>query len=443
MKKKKLWRTIILAIVSITIALTFIACSDDDPDNPKGQKSSLSGKVAFANPASSGRITVYLERTDGLYAESVQAQVSTARSIGGSGAISVVANADGSYAFDNVYEGIYTIYATSDDKTEQAVLINIPVEEGKETAVGQMNLVPVGSIKGWVKLDGSENNNLGFTVFIAGTSYAAITNSSGYFEISNIPAATGYGIAVMRGNFATIWTTAIVESEASTELGQFEVTTSQLNGDSIIWRGALSSHPANPQINWSYYNTTDRRTYVYDGTQWLVVSQVLTLSWVVYQSTEHTSGNPPTDPNPDGGYVFGAIMIVQGSGSLVREGYHFGGWLHVSSGKIYQEGEHFIMAANPVVFTIIWLKQHMLIFDGNGNTSGTVPESIKGPGGMQVTIPGPGDLQKTGYEFVAWTTRPNPGHSTVRLREGNIITMEAYTVFWHGNYDQILYAVWE
>lgn len=39
------------------------------------------------------------------------------------------------------------------------------------------------------------------------------------------------------------------------------------------WQGTQTSHPANPQLNWAYYNSTDRKSYIYSGGAWQILSQ--------------------------------------------------------------------------------------------------------------------------------------------------------------------------
>ena len=320
-------------------ALLLAACSNITGAN--GGNSNISGRVVFANPESSGKITVYLQRTDGLRIQGGNARTTTA-------------NNDGFYTFEDVEQGIYTISAVSEGENKQAILINVPFGGDNDTNVPLMTLSPAGSITGRVVLDGSEDNNLGFTVFIAGTSLMAITNQAGFFEISNVPAGTGFQIAVMRGNYTNIWTTTTVAGGQTKNLGQFNVTLDELLGDQMVWKGALSAAPPNPQRNWSYFNILTRRTYIFDGTVWRVIGQVLTTMSVEYRSEGHTSGNPPVDPNPDGGYVFGARVIVQGQGTLVKEGYRFVGWKREDSGQIYQGGDTFYMGSNAVVFNAVW-----------------------------------------------------------------------------------------
>ena len=40
------------------------------------------------------------------------------------------------------------------------------------------------------------------------------------------------------------------------------------DGTSIIWQGSFASHPANPQNGWAYKNTTDGKSYVYQDGTW-------------------------------------------------------------------------------------------------------------------------------------------------------------------------------
>lgn len=40
------------------------------------------------------------------------------------------------------------------------------------------------------------------------------------------------------------------------------------DGISIVWKGNYASHPSDPQNGWSYYNTTDKKSYVYQDKTW-------------------------------------------------------------------------------------------------------------------------------------------------------------------------------
>jgi len=45
------------------------------------------------------------------------------------------------------------------------------------------------------------------------------------------------------------------------------------NGISIVWQGEKTSGPANPQLNWAYYNSTDNKSYIWDGSAWQVLAK--------------------------------------------------------------------------------------------------------------------------------------------------------------------------
>ena len=40
------------------------------------------------------------------------------------------------------------------------------------------------------------------------------------------------------------------------------------DGISIVWQGSLSEAPSSPVTNWAYYNTTDKKSYIYNGSDW-------------------------------------------------------------------------------------------------------------------------------------------------------------------------------
>lgn len=40
------------------------------------------------------------------------------------------------------------------------------------------------------------------------------------------------------------------------------------NGAGFIWKGELETAPSNPEYMWAYYNTTDKCSYVWNGSSW-------------------------------------------------------------------------------------------------------------------------------------------------------------------------------
>jgi hypothetical protein len=171
---------------------------------------------------------------------------------------------------------VYTIYASSRDSKEKAVAVNVTALEGKAITAAELNLTPVGSLTGKVTLDGASSGNEGFLVFIAGTSYMAVTDSLGNFTISDVPVGANYTVIIMKGSYTTIWGTQPVNAGNITNLGSRELRSVDISGGEnagLQWKGSLISAPANPQVNWAYYNTAEGKSYIYDGKAWQLLAQ--------------------------------------------------------------------------------------------------------------------------------------------------------------------------
>ena len=234
------------------------------------------GKATYTNTANHAGIQVTLVSTDGIVA--YNSQISSRSRSAVAVMKNVVTSESGEYSFDNVKEGVYTIYASSDDSTEKAVLTNVVVQSNQVVTAADLNLTATGSICGRVTLDSKEDENLGITVVIAGTSYMAVTDSFGFFIISDIPADKGYQVVIMKGDYCTIWSKVSVEAGKENNLGEKNITsqknpTVSPNTDSFIWHGSFATSPANPEKYWAYFNTTDGCSYIYDGAQWTLLAQ--------------------------------------------------------------------------------------------------------------------------------------------------------------------------
>ena len=272
-----------IIILAVVIIFSMVSC--EGPANPGTNgtvtNGSIAGKAFFRNSSNHSGITISLEETDGL--RSVAA-ISAARSVA-SGARSISAarsvsdqtqtGQDGSYSFASVAPGTYTIYASSPDSREKAVAINnVTVEAGKSVSAADLNLTPVGSIAGRIVLNGNTTGNFGFLVSVAGTSYMAVTADDGSFSISDIPAGNNYLVIIIKGNYTDVWTTTLqsVSGGGTTNLAQKSITSAEINNAGLQWKGELPNAPASPQLNWAYYNTTNKTSYIWSGTKWDVLA---------------------------------------------------------------------------------------------------------------------------------------------------------------------------
>ena len=296
------------------------------------------GKAMYTNTTNHDGIQVTLVSSDGIIAYNSQIS-SRSRSV-----IAVMKNVvtskSGEYSFDNVKEGVYTIYASSNDSTEKAVLTNVVVQANQIVTAADLNLTATGSISGRVTLDGNENENLGITVVIAGTSYMAVTDSFGFFIISDIPADKGYQVVIMKGDYCTIWSKVSVEAGKENNLGDKNISSQKVPTDissntaNFIWQGAFSTSPTNPEKYWAYFNTTDGCSYIYDGEKWTLLAQAGKDgengtnggSSVEHKIIYELNGGTNNSKNPNSFLEYLGVYLNRPT----REGYYFGGWYETS-----------------------------------------------------------------------------------------------------------------
>jgi len=161
---------------------------------------------------------------------------------------------------------------------------------------------------------------------------------------------------------------------------------------------------------------------------------------VTYNGNGNTSGVVPTDANL---YEQGALVTVLGKGNLVKISYSFVGWNTAANGSGISQaaGSTFNMGTTNVTLYAQWTTNtYTVTYDGNGNTTGTVPIDPSSPyeSGATVTVLGnTGDLTRindwgASYYFTGWNTKAD-GSGTDQA-EGSTFTIGASNV--------ILYAQW-
>jgi formylglycine-generating enzyme required for sulfatase activity len=257
--------------VSLVLALIFLGCTSPvDPGSSHKSTGGIIGKAYFNNANTHEGIAITLEKTDGLQSASASYAQTSGRAIfNPAGLTAAVTTQDGSYAFTGVPVGTYTLYASSKNSQERAVAANVTVAANVQITAADLHLTPVGTLTGSIFIDNKPTGNMGFLVFIASTSYMAITGDGGNFTISDVPVGTRYQIVIMKGTYTGVWTSAAsVSAGAVTSLGTKNISATELSSGGMVWKGSLSAAPGNPQTNWAYYNTTDKTSYIYDGSNW-------------------------------------------------------------------------------------------------------------------------------------------------------------------------------
>ncbi|MBQ4500563.1 MAG: hypothetical protein II962_01865, partial [Spirochaetales bacterium] len=261
------------AYVSISIIVLALICligCNQDVVEPAINYGSIAGTVSYSNGEDNSGILLTLDKTDGMRTISK-----------GDGSRSVVgmcySKADGSFGFYNLEPGTYTVYASSNDSLEKAVSTNVVVREAEISTIESLQLTATGSISGTVKIDGATTGNSGFLVFIAGTSFMAVTNDGGQYTITGIPAGVGYQLIVSKGNYISSEViSCAVQAKTTTNTGTRVISLNdiQTGNGTLVWKGsfASSSEIQNPISLWAYYNTTDGCSYVFNGIEWTLLA---------------------------------------------------------------------------------------------------------------------------------------------------------------------------
>jgi uncharacterized repeat protein (TIGR02543 family) len=98
------------------------------------------------------------------------------------------------------------------------------------------------------------------------------------------------------------------------------------------------------------------------------------------------------------------VATLGNTGSLTKTGFVFGGWTN-SAGTLYQDGSTLTMGGANIQFYAKWLIAYSITYNGNNQTSGTVPtDSTSYTNGQTATAAGnTGSLTKTGFSFIGWT----------------------------------------
>lgn len=220
------------------------------------------------------------------------------------------------------------------------------------TTAGWSDGVPVGESKLWQSTrifteDGSSPQQSVWTT------PASITDTAGIdFEFSDVEVSPGnpttdpanwhntatssdIWMAVRKienGDFGT-WEITKIKGEAGTNGIDGSDGVNGDDGISIIFQGTFASHIANPQDGWSYYNSTDKRSYVYYSPAWYQ----MTIDGVDGQNGDDglsidyrgEFSTPPSSPeanwvykDTDNGYVYiwtgsaWELMVLDGSDGL-------------------------------------------------------------------------------------------------------------------------------
>jgi alpha-tubulin suppressor-like RCC1 family protein len=213
-----------LGCVNPTSSDDGLPISDDEPLSPS--LATIVGTGRFSTGTDHSGIVISLEPTvgtTGLLAASL---------IAGNADVSVRAltdqtttNADGEFRFDGIEPGEYVVYASHPDTLERAVRIGVTVTGATSVTVEELLLTPTGSVSGRVINSDTGALESGWFVYVAGTSYLAVTATDGTFTISDIPVAESYAILTAKGSRTFEGGHVSVTAGQSTDIGNISVST--------------------------------------------------------------------------------------------------------------------------------------------------------------------------------------------------------------------------
>jgi hypothetical protein len=114
--------------------------------------------------------------------------------------------------------------------------------------------------------------NTDSTMTIKYTDSTSFTTAKKVIGTKGTDGAKGVGIAYTRINADSTLTVKYTDSTSFTSI-QKVVPQNGENGTGISWKGTLTSHPASPSVNWAYYNSADKQSYIFNGTTWEILAR--------------------------------------------------------------------------------------------------------------------------------------------------------------------------
>jgi uncharacterized repeat protein (TIGR02543 family) len=167
------------------------------------------------------------------------------------------------------------------------------------------------------------------------------------------------------------------------------------------WNTAADGSGSSYSPTTTFQITSDITLYA----QWTPIPYTVT-----YNGNTNTSGTVPVDGSSP--YIYDSTVTVLGNTGtpiLEKTGYTFAGWNTVAdgSGSSYSPTNTFTIHIDTTLYAQWTPIPYTVIYNGNTNTSGTVPVDGSSPYiyDFIVTVLGnTGTLVKTGYTFAGWNT---------------------------------------
>ena len=269
--------SVVMAILSLSMLL--LSC-DQSLSNEGQQYGCIQGRVRYSNCNDHSGITLSLEKTGEVNSSGFSAIIEGI----GTGSRDIITRfstqKDGTFEFNNLTPGVYTVYASSDDSVEKEVSTNVVIKGSETVTAEDLLLTATGTLTGYVLINGKTSGNNGYSVFLAGTSCMSSTDDTGFFSFSGVPAGINYQLIISKGNIISKdISLCSVTARGVASAGVKYIASSDFASDSqagaLVWKGCFTSADEiqNPNRNSVYFNTTDACSYVFNGTDWTLLSE--------------------------------------------------------------------------------------------------------------------------------------------------------------------------
>jgi hypothetical protein len=213
----------------LIVALALMGCqipSEPASGSTSPTTGSISGLAVYKGQSNDSGIVISVDSVNGSgQSLSIRRSITTRSLVSRAIVAQATTDPSGAYTLTDLAPGTYTVYASSPNSLEQAVSTGVSVTAGKEVTASELDLTATGAISGTATLGGATAGNLGILVYIAGTSYCALTRDDGTFTISGVPVGTGYLlVASYQGYGTSSPETVSVASAATTAAPSISLT---------------------------------------------------------------------------------------------------------------------------------------------------------------------------------------------------------------------------
>jgi uncharacterized repeat protein (TIGR02543 family) len=224
------------------------------------------------------------------------------------------------------------------------------------------------------------------------------------------------------------------DSSGTTGSQSASTATALSSSSAITTRTGYTFAGWNTLANGSGTNYAEGDTYSFVADLTLYAKWTADTYSITYDANSSTSGSAPSNQTK----TYDINLTLQtNTGTLARTGYTFAGWNTQAngSGTSYSSGASYTTNANLTLYAKWTINTYTVTYDGNGETSGSVPVDGSSPYNYNSTVTvlgNSGTLAKTGYTFAGWNTAAN----------GTGTSQAAASTFTLGSANVTLYAQW-